>query len=163
MYLTKLPPMQGSDYQVHQKIRELFPGEQRVLFQRSDYKIVIISDTAIKESELYENTFAVGEQQSFTLRLNPSYRSKKNGKRVILPSVSKDWVQKKLEEVGVKGMYHIIPEKPKCFMKGSTKITLGSVFITGFLEVLDEKKFAQALRKGIGKGKSFGFGMINIY
>lgn len=163
MYLTKLPPMQGSDYQVHQKIRELFPGEQRVLFQRSDYKIFVISKTAIKESELYQNTFAVGEQQSFTLRLNPSYRSRENGKCIALLPVSKDWIQKKLKQAGVKGMYNIISEKSRCFMKGSTKITLSSVFITGFLEVFDDRKFAHALRKGIGRGKSFGFGMINIY
>ncbi len=163
MYLTKLPPMQGSDYQVHQKIRELFPGEQRVLFQRSDYKIFVISKTAIKESELSQNTFAVGDQYSFTLRLNSSHRSKKEGKRVALPDVSKDWVQKKLEQAGIKGMYNIIPEKTRCFMKGLTKITLSSVFIVGFLEILDEKKFMDTLYKGIGKGKSFGFGMINIY
>jgi len=161
MYLTKLSPMLGSNYQVHQKVRELFPGEQRVLFQRSDYGIVVISKTAIKESELQKNTFTVGDQYPFTLRLNSSH--KKNGKRVALSDVSKDWVQKKLGQAGVKGMYNIIPEKAQCFMKGSTKITLSSVFITGFFEILDEEKFIYALYNGIGKGKSFGFGMINIY
>jgi len=155
--------MQGDDYQVHQKIRELFSGKQRALFQRSDYKIVVISDTAIKGSVLILGTYVIGDQLPFTLRLNSSYRSKDNGKRVALPAVSKNWVQEKLERAGVKGMFKIIPEKTRCSMKGSTKVTLNSVFIVGFLEVFDDKKFTDALQKGIGSGKGFGFGMINIY
>ncbi len=41
-------------------------------------------------------------------------------------------------------------------------LTFYSIVFEGLLGVMDEEKFNLALKKGIGSGKSFGFGLITL-
>lgn len=42
------------------------------------------------------------------------------------------------------------------------KITYGSVVFEGVLEITDAARFQIAIRKGIGQGKAYGFGLLSI-
>ncbi len=47
--------------------------------------------------------------------------------------------------------------------RNSPKITFGSVVFEGVLQVTDAKKFREeALEKGIGSGKAYGFGLLSV-
>ena len=43
MYLTSIPVVEGDDYQQHKNVKKIFPGDQKVLFQREDSNILIMS------------------------------------------------------------------------------------------------------------------------
>ena len=46
--------------------------------------------------------------------------------------------------------------------KASPKITIGSVVFEGILQITDIEKFREALQKGIGSGKAYGFGLLSV-
>ncbi|MDO5530953.1 type I-E CRISPR-associated protein Cas6/Cse3/CasE [Sutterella sp.] len=48
------------------------------------------------------------------------------------------------------------------FRKGNTKIIYKKARATGILRVTDSVKFSEAFQKGIGKGRAFGFGLIQL-
>lgn len=48
------------------------------------------------------------------------------------------------------------------FVKGGHTITHGSAALKGELEVLDRDRFKQSFRCGIGRGRAFGFGLLQI-
>ena len=48
------------------------------------------------------------------------------------------------------------------FAKGGHTITHGSAALKGELEVLDRVRFKQSFRCGVGRGRAFGFGLLQI-
>ena len=44
----------------------------------------------------------------------------------------------------------------------SSELTFGSVIFDGVLDVTDAEKLRQALQKGIGTGKAYGFGLLSV-
>jgi CRISPR system Cascade subunit CasE len=165
MYLTQIPLVNGDDYQQHQKVKELFPGNQRVLFQRTDSEIVILSE---KKSDLpakeVDTSSKVGDQHMFTLRLNPAKRDMKTKKRVALePEQVKTWIKKQLEAIGVEARSQYIREDIHRSIRQEKTVSLASVLCFGVLTVKDASLFEKSLINGIGHGKGFGFGMLNIW
>ena len=169
MYLTKIN-MDGDDYKVHQAIRDIFPGGQRVLFQRSDVNALVLSKERpvkdgleVKEVDL-SSLAIVGEQYIFTLRLNPAKRDIKTKKRVALSEQeTRTWVEDKLKGTGVVSKFKYSREGSRRSMKGDMKISLASVLCYGVLTVKDPDLFRQAIEQGIGHGKGLGFGFLNIF
>ena len=46
--------------------------------------------------------------------------------------------------------------------KSPHRVTLDGVTFEGVLEVTDAEKFREALAKGVGSGKAYGFGLLSV-
>jgi CRISPR-associated protein Cas6/Cse3/CasE subtype I-E len=165
MFVTKILDEKNSDdYSTHQKIKEIFPGDQKVLFQRLGGFITIVSEKAPQSIKTKEINKFEEEQFLFSILLNPV--KDRNGQPKKIPSENiRQWVIEKLEGAGVS----IISETLNCetgtrvSKKGGLLITLYSVFVTGVLNVVDKNKFLIACQNGIGHGKGLGFGLLNVF
>ena len=168
MYLTILPKIIGDDYRIHQKVRELFPGDQRVLFQQSDDVITVISankpvgDLATKEVD--ESVFVSGSKFAFTARLNPAKRDIKTRKKIPIDNdAMKPWIERQLNKIGADVKFQYVKEGMRRSLKQNKTVSFISVLCFGFLTIKDTDIFVEALKKGIGSGKGFGFGLLNVF
>lgn len=164
MYLTYLPSSNKDDYEVHQEIARLFETSEKRLWQRDDYRITVLSSQQCLRGESREITKEEMSQGQYmvNLRLNPCIR--KNGKRI---SMSKDkisnWVKNKLSAAGVDAVVQCINEGVRISRKGNSVITLASVMVVGILTVKNQEVFEQSVMNGVGHGKGFGYGLLNIF
>jgi CRISPR-associated protein Cas6/Cse3/CasE subtype I-E len=169
MYMTRLPLIKGDDYRLHQHVREIFPGEQRVLFQTTDDSIIVISQNQAVKGDVTSTrvdpaSFADGKRHTFTLRLNPVKRDKKTRKRVPQDeSQIKKWIAERLLDIGVEARFQYVFENIHQSKRREEKISFFSVLCFGSLVVKDGQTFAYALANGIGHGKGFGFGLLNVF
>lgn len=166
MYLSILDKICGDDYRVHQHVRGIFEGNQNVMFQVTDSNIIVMSDRKavnIESKEIDINKYKNGNY-SFSIRLNPSKRDIKTGKRVkIDPALVKAWIREKFEKNGINARFQYIPEGIRNSKKGNNTISLNSVLCFGTFSVIDFNLFEAAMLNGIGNGKGLGFGMFNIF
>ena len=168
MYLTQMSMVEGDDYQQHQAVRGVFPGDQKVLFQQSDSGLTILSSekpVGLQSQEIDISSQAVeGKQYSFTIRLNPVKRDIKTHKRVVLDNDSvKPWITQQLNRAGVEVKFQYIKEGIRRSVKQGKTISLVSVICFGFLTVKNVADFRRALEGGLGHGRGLGFGMLNIF
>jgi CRISPR system Cascade subunit CasE len=169
MYLTQLPNVPEDDYQVHQKIRKIFPENQKVLFQRCDEEVFILSNKkpeteglSVKEIDI--SSYKNGGLYAFTLRLNPAKRDIKTGKRVAIdPTLTKDWIKKQLCTIGIEANFQYIREGTRRSLRQEKTVSFVSILCFGSLTIKDTNLFQKALTNGVGHGKGFGFGLINIF
>lgn len=128
-----------------------------------------------------------GMQLVFRLRANPTRRVSQHledndplaGKRVALLREEDQlaWLARKGEQHGfrlLKTQYTNIPAaqaakqanergyRPVGDDRKSMPLTFGATVFTGQLEVTDAERFRNALFKGIGSGKAFGFGLLSV-
>lgn len=121
-----------------------------------------VETRAVRESFLNHAHYA------FELTLNPSKRDKQTGKIVpmrsqeevatwFLERAEKSWGFRanaenlQAEKVGV-----------QIFEKGGRTITHGHATLKGELQVTDPDRFRQSFLQGIGRGRAFGFGLLQI-
>lgn len=168
MYLTHISIVQGDDYNQHQHVKSIFPGDQRVLFQQQDSEILVLSeckplgDYETKEVDL--SSFEVGKEYVFSLRLNPVKRDIKTHKRVAIdPDQVKAWIKKQLTDKGMRVNFQYVREGVRRSLKKGTTISHTSVLCFGTVTVTELELFKSALTLGIGHGKGFGFGLLNIF
>ena len=108
------------------------------------------------------------------------FKDKKNRRRVELRTDEEKigWLKRKGDELGFRltnikiapipnvasveeGKLH--GRKPdKKIPDKKHRLTFGSVVFEGVLQVTDAKRFREALQKGIGSGKAYGFGLLSI-
>jgi CRISPR-associated protein Cas6/Cse3/CasE subtype I-E len=166
MFLSVLDKIDGDDYKIHQYVRSIFEGDQKVMFQVTDSNIIVISENKVANIESQEidlNKYK-GGSYSFSIRLNPSKRDIKTGKKVRLePTSIKAWIKDKLEKNGINARFQYIPEGIRNSKKGDNVISLNSVLCFGSFTVSDFSLFYKAVSCGIGSGKGLGFGMLNIF
>jgi CRISPR system Cascade subunit CasE len=142
------------------------------------------------ESKGYDPKFAAGQWLRYRLRANPTVSVKKEGwkrsKRIGLYGTDEEreeWLRRQAEKWGfslptwqdIDGNAHIdtrmvSPGKLYGRKEQSTSdgkavrhdMHLYSVDYEGLLCVEDEERLLQAVRHGIGPGKSFGFGLLSV-
>jgi len=168
MYLTKLMPIMGDDYLIHQEVKKLFEDTQKVLFQQTDSCLIVLSDlpcTKGKTVPVDFSSYALSEEQHlFSVRLNAASRSTKTGKReTVLPDKVEAWVASRLSKIGVEAVFQIKPEGIRKSLRKDKVISLSSIFVTGYMTVKEPDLFRKALESGIGHGKGFGYGLLNIF
>jgi hypothetical protein len=76
-----------------------------------------------------------------------------------------DWLKEREESFGFKFISDIevgSTVKYTAHKQGHKTITIGATPVSGLIEVTDQELFTKTLHKGIGKAKSFGFGMLRI-
>lgn len=99
-------------------------------------------------------------------RRNPKGNKKKNGSHFAItkPDELRKWIFSKAEQCG----FHVLDEpvleiSPPVFnnlyKKDDEGLLIGVEF-KGGLEVVDKTKFMEAVQKGIGRARGFGFGML---
>ncbi len=116
----------------------------------------------------------------FKLRANPTQKkfNKENKKGMRIPLVNEqdqlEWLKRKgtLHGFRILSLNQNIPNasvREQITYQGKKRegdkihvLTFYSIEFEGLLGVVDEEKFILALKKGIGSGKSFGFGLITL-
>jgi hypothetical protein len=171
MFLTKTIPILGDDYKAHQTIKQWYEGNQKILYQRSDYATTILSDNPphniprgiTKEIDLSKFT-QLNDQHIFSIRLNTAYKpsNRKNRIPIPVPKIN-NWIKNKLNEAGINANFQYKIEGNRNTTKQNTNFSMHSTIVTGILSITDPTKFQQTLTNGIGQGKCLGFGMLNIF
>ena len=113
-----------------------------------------------------------GQIWSFDLIAAPtkkvSCEGKKNSQRRILrqPCERQEWLERKAQQNGF-GIIQV-QEQEQLHISGKHKSDKGGMMYhdayhyQGVLQIIDADAFRQALKKGIGSGKSYGFGMMMV-
>ena len=168
-------------YSIHRVVYELFPGEYRdFLFadKGGDFlarQILILSDRSPEtlqfgeiESKLIPDSFLEHDHYGFEVMLNPTKRDNQTGKTVAIRGRENllQWFLGKAPSLGFEIQAESLEIRHvgvQTFDLGNGKIvTHNSASFVGKLKVTDRVKFQQSFRKGIGRAKSFGFGLFQI-
>lgn len=150
---------QGGDYK-HRKIL--------LLANRQPKNHVNGVDVDVQSKPIPE-VFLQQKQYRFTVLVNPTYRDSASRKLVpvkgreaiaqwFIDRTQSSWgfkVQQESLQVGNVEVLQFADKKQR-------KVTLAQAQIQGFLEVSDQEKFAQSFAKGIGRGRAFGCGLLQI-
>lgn len=119
------------------------------------------------ESKPIPDAFLAQQFYGFEVQLNPVKRDSKSGK--IIPIRGKEelctWFIQKAPSFGFEVLENSLSVGDTDvlrFEKGGKELVLGKAVFTGKLKVLDRNLFLASFEKGLGKGKAFGFGLIQI-
>jgi CRISPR system Cascade subunit CasE len=111
--------------------------------------------------------FSLGQQFQFRLRANPSKRDHKTKKTIgFYKQVDQlSWLERQAERNGfnLHGV-DVIPA-PNLFGKkglGKSPIRITTVLYQGILKVTEPTQFLQAIQQGIGRGRSYGCGLLSV-
>ncbi len=111
--------------------------------------------------------FPVDRLLRFRLKANPSKRDKETRKTVGLYSQTnqEEWFGRQAAQHGfsIQGL-DIIPAANLWGTKekGQPQIKIQTALFQGVLKVQDPVSFVKAIRQGIGKGKSYGCGLLSL-
>jgi CRISPR system Cascade subunit CasE len=170
-------------YSIHRVIYDLFPkidGQTRSFLFRDkggDFNsrhILILSDLEPRQPEIGKlemrnipDRFLDFSNYGFDVLVNPVYRENKSGK--IIPIRGKDalteWFVRKAPTYG----FTVYPESIAVsetdvlrFEKKGEQVVLGKARFVGKLRVQDAKQFKMTFRHGLGRAKTFGFGLLEL-
>lgn len=118
----------------------------------------------------FDPRFAAGQVLYFRLRANPTRRDRTNGKRlgILREEDQIEWLKRKGVECGFDVVSAaVIPEglaHDSMTDKAASPHTLSlvSARLDGVLRVSHPDIFRMAIERGIGSGKSFGFGLLSV-
>jgi CRISPR system Cascade subunit CasE len=182
----------GNAHGLHQRIMQAFPDEERekaradwqVLFRQEPEGEVILVSSAIegdwsrlpgsyllgaksKSVELDEESLAIGRILQFRLKANPSKRDNQSRKLIGLfhERDQLDWLERQGNNHGFMLQGVDVVPTPNVFGakgKGSSPIRMTTVLFQGVLQVTDAERFLAAVRQGIGRGRSYGCGLLSV-
>ncbi len=127
-----------------------------------------LSDNAIGTKPFNPTMEMLEKRGSFQFRLkaNPSKRDKETGKTVgfFKQQDQLDWLKRQGDRCGFKPHGVTVIPSPNVFGKktGAKPIQIKTVLYQGILQVTDSTAFLSALQQGIGRGKSYGCGLLSI-
>lgn len=172
-FCKKLVVSLSSFYKTHQFVLNAFGNriQAKAMFRVEKDHILVLSqekpdwsfcarNAKVKE---YNPSFKAGQILNFRLKANPVIEQ--NGKRKAICEENNlvQWMMSK----GTKNGFEIqemsvsepIVEKAK---KKGKDIICNSVKFDGMLKVIECEAFENAIKNGIGKAKSFGFGLLSV-
>jgi CRISPR system Cascade subunit CasE len=139
------------------------------LWEKIDQSRLPIQEAVTK---VYQPTPRQGEKYHFRLVGNPTIRRREgdfSGKRVELRLMEEQyhWIEQKSARCGFSVLSLEISDLGKIIsnkLDGQKRqvITQQAVLFQGSLEVINSALFLNAISKGIGSGKGFGFGLLSI-
>ena len=184
IYLTRQNMLQNKLYDVysfHKLVYSFFPyteNKERFLYVNkgiindSYHQLLILSkilpnipdDIASTSIKISDNFFNF-KSYRFEIILNPVKTDIKTKKRVSI--INKDdlttWFLNKINKLGFTvSSLTITNLKPITFVKNHHKCVFNHVKFSGHLNVTDKNKFIETFKSGIGHGKAFGFGLIQL-
>ena len=122
---------------------------------------------AIKPFEPQASQLEAGRVIQFRLKANPSKRDQKTGKTIGLFHQSDQlaWLERQASRRGfiLQGV-DVIPSANVFGIKtkGTSPIRIVTVLYQGILQIADPSLFVEAIQQGIGRGKSYGCGLLSI-
>jgi CRISPR system Cascade subunit CasE len=179
-------------HDLHRGIMQAFPDEQRekaradwnVLFRLEPDSNILLVQSSLepdwsklpenylsrkdwKPFDLDVNQFPVDRLLQFRLKANPSKRDKATGKTVGLyyQPDQVNWLHRQSERNGFKvESIDTIPTPNLWGKKKESKdsIKVHTVLFQGILKVQDPSLLVSAIQQGIGKGKSYGCGLLSL-
>ena len=120
------------------------------------------------QTKTIQSSFLAHERYAFEVTLNPGKRDKQTGK--IVPIRGRQPIEQWFMERAPKSWgFRVNPENlqtekisVQVFHKAGKDITHGSATLKGELLVIDRDLFSQSFSQGIGRGRAFGFGLLQI-
>lgn len=120
------------------------------------------------QTKTVPSSFLGHERYAFEVILNPGKRDNQTGK--IIPVRGREaileWFLTRAPE---SWGFRVNPENlqiekisVQTFEKAGQKVTHGSATLKGELAVMNRDRFIQSFVKGIGRGRAFGFGLLQI-
>jgi len=168
MVIYKISNGYSDDYKNHQVLKKLFPGQGKLLYQRNGSKLTILTDLEpIENNDLIklDSLDSIIEEKEnkinlFSLRMNSCKRHK--GKRI--PTNPELFVNKQLAKSGMNVLSsNIIDEGLLISVRKNQRCYHASVLVNGMMKIEDKDTFKRVIVQGLGHGKAFGFGLINIF
>ena len=170
-------------YSSHKAIYSLFPeieGQTRdfVFVEKklelgaktyliSSSRMPVQNDFGTLEVKEVPDDFFSHSVYQFKTKVNPVTRSKANKK--IIPITSDEDVKRWAIDLFAKkeilihpDSFEIVESDVEIFKKGTSKITLNSATIAGRFQANNPQALKDAVEKGIGKAKTYGFGLLEI-
>lgn len=168
-------------YAIHKIVYDLFPGNQRDFLyfdrgmDREGKRILILSSrqplvpvSGDIKSKFVPESFLGHRRYAFQILLNPVYRQA--GNKSFIPVTSRDdlrqWFLRKQEDWG----FMIDGDALDIFDTGVIEIRKNGIVVPfnkaqfrGILTVTDSDRFKTVFTSGIGRGKSFGFGLLQLH
>jgi len=179
-------------YSLHRVVYDLFSdirNEQQKLASTSsgilyadkggDFKhrlILLLADRSPNPNPAYGEVnireippqFLQHSRYAFTVTVNPTKRNQQTGKIMAVRTreAVHDWfIERSVKSWGFKvNPVNLQVEKlsVQTFEKDGNTITHGSASLKGELFVTDQEQFIQSFQQGIGRGRAFGFGLLQI-
>ncbi|MBD9357838.1 type I-E CRISPR-associated protein Cas6/Cse3/CasE [Methylomonas sp. EbA] len=125
-------------------------------------------DHGTVEYKIIQPAFLQHASYAFQVVVNPCRRDAQTGKilAVLGREAISDWF---LERAAASWGFAVKPDNLQVeklavqrFKKGEQTVTHGSASLKGELEVIDRERFVASFRQGIGRGRAFGFGLLQI-
>lgn len=115
------------------------------------------------------DSFLTYQKYRFKVQVNPVRKEKQSGKRVAVTGRN-DIAQWFLHRASTNWGFNVDPQTLQIDAidvlqfndKEGRQITLGKAHIQGMLTVCDEHQFRNSFKHGIGKGRAFGCGLLQI-
>ena len=112
--------------------------------------------------------FLAHARYAFEVTLNPGKRDKETGK--VVPIRGRDPIEQWFKERALKSWgFRVNPENlqtgqisVQTFKKSGKTVTHASATLKGELTVIDRERFILSFTQGIGRGRAFGFGLLQI-
>jgi CRISPR system Cascade subunit CasE len=102
----------------------------------------------------------------FEILLNPSYRCPSTSKIISLKDEQEilSWFREKCQKNWGFLAEHLFIKKRiiKTFSKKGDKVTIGGALFNGELLVSNQEQFIESFKNGIGRGKAWGFGLLQL-
>ncbi len=170
------------DYSIHRLVYSLFPLEQersRFLYAdkgsvRGGRLLLVLSEKEPNVPEyvtsattiISENFFCFSDYR-FEIDLNPVKKEKESGKRRAVTGQLDllNWFIAHSEKWGFQAdarSLEVSIKPVRQFSKDGTVCTFNHAFFRGSLHVTDQEKFRESFLAGLGHGKAFGFGLLQL-
>lgn len=166
------------EYAVHKLVYSLFPGESRnflYLDQGGDFEvrnILMVSEDEPQETgtgqlftKAIPDRFLSYDRYAFEVRLNPVKRNDKKAQAVTGEKELKEWFISKQEMWGIHTdplTLEISDTGLQRFSKAGYEILHNKATFRGVLSVRNRELFIESFRRGLGRGKAFGFGLLQL-
>ncbi len=177
--LTDTYSLHRAVYSLFRDVRNGDPGSSGILFAdkgslRGLRRLLVLSDRAPLEPEYgrletreLQPAFLEFPHYRFECVVNPVRKSTASGKREPVrgrPAVA-SWFMDRACGWGFQvdaAALQVADITVDVFRKGSGNVTLGKARLSGILTVADREGFIRSVKHGIGHGKAFGCGLLQI-
>ena len=168
------------DYSIHRFVYSLFPVRndgRRILYADQGAvpggRIVLIlsdeeplpPDHVSSRSQIVSDDFLSFPDYRFQVAMNPVRKSKETGKRAPVTDRLDDWFCEHAAAWGFevdRNYLEIFLRPTRTFPKNGRTATFHHVDFGGRLHVTDPALFRRAFAAGLGHGKAFGFGLLQL-
>lgn len=119
-------------------------------------------------SKKIDESFINYDWYQFEITINPTKREKTTGKIIAIrerKQIIQWFIEKSHKSWGFSVESHnlqIINKGITSFNKKGNNVTLGYATLIGKLKVIDRDIFIKSFKQGIGRGRTFGFGLLQI-